>query len=110
MGLDTSKLQKLKLQGNAMIARCPACAQEGRDNKGNHLFIAADGRFGCVMHPGDQGRSHRQKIFELVGKKDHISAAKIVIKPSKKTTVNAPEVIESNIFGTLGTDVKGTMG
>lgn len=35
-----------------ITARCPACAEEGHDNKGNHLCIFADGKFACVLHLG----------------------------------------------------------
>jgi len=46
-------------------ARCPACAANGRDRAGNHLYLADDDRWGCAMHPGDA--EHRREIFALVG-------------------------------------------
>lgn len=61
MNLDKSKLTNLK--GNR--ARCPACAAEGHDRDGNHLYLGPDGKWGCAKHPGD--KEHRQKVFALVG-------------------------------------------
>ena len=53
----------------ATIARCPACADDGGDNKGEHLIVFPDGRFGCVIYPvGDEDSAeHRERILELVG-------------------------------------------
>ncbi len=50
MGLDSSKLENIKKRGSITIARCPACAEDGGDNKGEHLFINNEGRFGCVLY------------------------------------------------------------
>ncbi|HRQ90161.1 MAG TPA: hypothetical protein PLA50_15280, partial [Bacteroidia bacterium] len=47
------------------VARCPACAEEGRDNKGNHLVIYPNGKYGCVSHQGDA--EHQRRIRQLVG-------------------------------------------
>ncbi len=69
MALDISKLGNIKQRGNNTIARCPACAEDGRDTKGNHLFINNEGRFGCVLYPREEGILHRKRIFELVGMK-----------------------------------------
>ena len=67
-GLDTAHLEKVRRVGDKTVARCPACAEQGMDEKGQHLFIAPDGRFGCVLHPGKIGHAHRCRIFALVGK------------------------------------------
>ena len=69
MALDISKLENVKQRGNNTIARCPACEEEGGDNKGEHLFINSEGRFGCVLYPREEGILHRKRIFELVGLK-----------------------------------------
>ena len=100
MSLDFSKLENMKHQNGVTTARCPACAEEGRDRKGNHLFINNDGRFSCVCSPGKDGHSHRSRIFELVGVKEHSGPINIKIKEVKRA--KAPEVIESNILGRLG--------
>ena len=100
MSLDASKLNNLKHYGSITIAQCPACTEEGRDHKGDHLFIRSDGRFGCVRYPGEAGYPHRSRIFELVGIKEHGDPANIKIKEVK--CIESPEVIESNVLGRLG--------
>ena len=65
--IDMSRLEKVCQRNGKTIARCPACAESGGDNNGEHLFIAADGKFACVMFPGAEGTEHRKRIFELVG-------------------------------------------
>jgi hypothetical protein len=67
MSLDVSRLEQVRQRGDKTIARCPACAEKGYDKKGEHLVIMADGRFGCVLHPGEEGEGHRRRIFALVG-------------------------------------------
>lgn len=67
MSLHLSRLEKVRERNGKTIARCPACAESGGDRKGVHLFIMADGKFGCVANPGEGGKSHRQRIFALVG-------------------------------------------
>ena len=59
----------LRKIGSKLVGQCPACAEEGGDKQRNHLVIQADGRFGCVIHPGAQGKAHRQRIFQLIGDK-----------------------------------------
>lgn len=59
----------LRKVGGKMVGQCPACAEVGGDKQRNHLVIQADGRFGCVIHPGTQGREHRRRIFQLIGDK-----------------------------------------
>jgi hypothetical protein len=72
MSLDTSKLKKVYNRGKKITAQCPACAESGRDNKGEHLLINADGRFACVVYPGDSAdaREHRKRIFALCGDRE----------------------------------------
>jgi hypothetical protein len=67
MALDLSKLENVHEAGSKTLARCPACAEVGLDESGNHLFIRHDGKFGCVLNPGTGGRGHRKRIFALVG-------------------------------------------
>ncbi len=73
MSLDPAKLENVRNQGGKITARCPACAEAGMDEKGEHLFICADGRFGCVVHPGDAGKPHRKRIAALAGEKSGIA-------------------------------------
>ena len=65
MSLDLTKLENLKDKGDKKLARCPACAKDGGDSKGEHLVIYPDGKYGCVAHPGDE--AHNKEIFQLVG-------------------------------------------
>lgn len=60
--LDHDRLEKVRHLPGKITARCPVCAEEGRDRTGSHLVIFADGRFSCVADPG-----HRPRIWELVG-------------------------------------------
>ncbi|MDF1657894.1 MAG: hypothetical protein P1U58_09795 [Verrucomicrobiales bacterium] len=57
--------KKVESPDGSIRARCPACAAEGGDSKGEHLMVFANGKFGCAVHPGD--REHRKRIFALVG-------------------------------------------
>ena len=68
MSLDVSKLENVRTRGGKMIARCPACAEAGHDQKGEHLVINADGRFGCVVYPGDSAdaKAAPETDFRLV--------------------------------------------
>jgi hypothetical protein len=100
MGLDISKLEKVKRRGLNTIARCPACAESGDDRKGEHLFINDAGQFGCVLFPGQDGQQHRQRIFELAGVKETQGKSFEVRKP-----LSAPagvSVIQKDILGHLG--------
>ena len=68
MSLDHSKLENLtELPDGCQRARCPACASHGKDRKGEHLIIFADGRYGCAAHQGDE--EHRKLIYRQVGLK-----------------------------------------
>jgi hypothetical protein len=64
--LTVAGLRKI---GSKMVGQCPACAEVGGDKQRNHLVVQADGRFGCVIHPGAQGKAHRQRIFQRLGDK-----------------------------------------
>lgn len=69
MGLDLDRLEKPRVRGGKLIARCPACAEAGADKAGEHLFVADEGRgpFGCIAFAGVGGGEHRRRINELVG-------------------------------------------
>jgi len=100
MGLDLTKLEKIRRRGSNTIARCPACAESGDDRKGEHLFINDAGQFGCVLFPGQDGQQHRQRIFELAGVKETQGKSFEVRKP-----LSAPagaSVIQKDILGHLG--------
>ena len=100
MGLDLTKLEKVRRRGSNTIARCPACAEAGCDRKGEHLFINDGGRFGCVLYPGTDGQTHRQRIFELAGAKEMTDKSFEIKKPFSPS--HGPTVIQKDILGHLG--------
>lgn len=51
--------------GDRWIGQCPACASEGSDSKGDHLVVWPDGRWGCVVHKGEEGKDHRSLMAML---------------------------------------------
>ena len=82
MSLLIQKLTNVseKLDGK-ITARCPACAAEGGDKKGEHLVVFPDGKFGCVKYENDP--AHRNKIHSLAGdgkRMAHIPV-KLLVKP-----------------------------
>ncbi len=100
MGLDISRLEKVRRRGSNTIARCPACAEAGNDRKGEHLFINAKGQFGCVLYPGADGQEHRQRIFEIAGIKDIPGTGFEVRKPQADAA--GVSVIQRDVLGHLG--------
>lgn len=89
MSLDLAKLKNVHEQGGKTIARCPACAEVGMDETGEHLVIQADGRFGCVVHPGPTGKPHRQRIAKLVGARG-VPVIKVRVAAPAPTNAWAP--------------------
>jgi hypothetical protein len=70
MSLDLSKLTNLRDTGDKKTARCPACAAEGGDSKGEHLVIYTNEAYACIAHPEDNREdydAHNKQIFKLVG-------------------------------------------
>ena len=100
MGLDLSRLEKVKRRGLNTIARCPACAESGGDHKGEHLLINDTGQFGCVLFPGQSGQQHRQRIFELVGVKETSGKVFEIRKPPP--LASRAMIIQKDILGHLG--------
>jgi hypothetical protein len=62
--LDLDKLENVIERSGKIIARCPACAERGRDSQGNHLVIFDNGAYSCIV--GDA--NHRKKIYQLARK------------------------------------------
>lgn len=95
MPLDLKKLENLVALGDGSAqARCPACAEQGQDKKGEHLRIYPDGRFGCCVFPGD--REHRRRIFTLAGERGR-RGIKVRVAVAK-----AEGPVQSGILGRLG--------
>lgn len=70
--LDFNKLECVVRRKDGWQARCPACAEDGKDKTGVHLWIGVDGRYGCAAHQGDG--EHRREIWELAGMKRGFNA------------------------------------
>lgn len=95
MGLNLVKLENVRrLTNGGVEARCPACAEGGRDRKGEHLMIKPDGRFGCCAYPKDG--EHRKRIFALAGDN---STRPIEVRPAR---VKVAQPVTSGILGRLG--------
>ena len=88
MGLQIDRLEKVRTTGGGLIhARCPACAVESGDTKGEHLIIYPDGRFGCCVNPGD--KQHRKRIFALVGEATKRQVKPVVVVRKASATQSA---------------------
>jgi hypothetical protein len=108
MSLDISKLENVRKRSGKVIARCPACAEPGHDQKGEHLVINADGRFGCVVYPGDSGdaKEHRKRIFALCGDRE---IKPLAVRPAEIGRLGRPTEthlaatpIKTGLLGRLG--------
>lgn len=105
MGLSLEKLNKVKHRGTVIYAQCPACAEEGNDSKGNHLFVNSRGQFGCVLFPAEEGIQHRKRIFELAGEKEIGDKNPKSIFQVKKPDISLRgegRVIQKDVLGRLG--------
>ncbi|NQS89946.1 hypothetical protein HQ584_09170 [Patescibacteria group bacterium] len=100
MGIDTAKLEQVKYRAGNIIARCPACAQEEGDCKGEHLFINRTGRFGCVVYPGKSGEAHRKEIHKLVGCPSLKKPTVIKVVPPSASVI--PDILKKDVLGHLG--------
>lgn len=65
MKLDFNKLENRKRDEakKGWRGRCPACKEDGKDAKGEHLLIYDDEDFNCIA---DQSREHRLRIKEIL--------------------------------------------
>jgi hypothetical protein len=108
MSLDITKLEHVRARGEKITSRCPACAETGHDQTRNHLIIQTNGRFGCVIYPGDSpdARAHRKRIFALCGSREikPLSVRPAGLGRLGRTTeshpANAP--LKSGLLGRLG--------
>jgi len=96
MSLNLNRLEKVRHLANGSVeARCPACAEGGHDRTGEHLWIKADGRFGCCAHPKDT--AHRKRIFALAGDS---ARRTIAVKPPAVKV--AGRAVVGGVLGRLG--------
>ncbi len=101
MKIRRDKLENLHRVGDKEIARCPACAEAGQDAAGNHLVINPDGSFGCVIHSGEEGKSHRRRIRELAGEdSEDLTPSHLPVRPADRHPAMVP-IIE-DVLGRLG--------
>lgn len=105
MPLDIERLEKVRTSGGRITARCPACAEAGGDRKGEHLYVAADGRFGCVLFPGKEGTAHRKRIWALAHRQENSTPGAIAARANRNPLAIGRSIKASLMrpFGTAGT-------
>ncbi|MFM2243229.1 MAG: hypothetical protein RLZ97_2084 [Verrucomicrobiota bacterium] len=107
MSLDLSRLENVRKRGDRIIARCPACAEENHDEKGEHLVMYPNGAFGCVTCPGEAGRAHRKQIIALAGDPKLRQRWGCFVRVRRPAPAKLPKfagrVIDLVEIGTLGT-------
>jgi hypothetical protein len=107
MSLDLSRLENVCEKGDKIIARCPACAEQKHDEKGDHLIIYPNGAFGCVTCPGVVGHGHRKQIVALAGDLKSRQRWGCFIRVRRPAPAKLPKFAETVVdlgeFGTLGT-------
>lgn len=108
MSLDISKLENVRKRGERVTARCPACSQAGHDQKGEHLVVGVDGRFACVVYPGDSvgAKEHRKRIFASCGDRE---IKPLAVRPSGLGRLgrvikgrSAGSALKTGLLGRLG--------
>ena len=115
MKIDTSKLKNAKTVQKdgkpAIVARCPACSEQGLDHTGDHLIIYEDGRFGCVVHGGAEAacQDHRKRVFQLVGTPTVIHQMKIP-SPRRSPLTMTPIVKKTRVILISRTPPPGPAG
>ena len=76
------RMENVKRVGKSHRGRCPACAQNGGDQRGEHLMVFEDGRYGCAAHPNDH--EHRSEIWKCMGLPRPEGAIRVPIVPFPK--------------------------
>src|SRR5208282_669062 len=71
--------------------------ESGNDRKGEHLYVYANGRFGCVIYPAAEGKIHRQRILELTGMKERQAEFRV-----NKIYQTIKQPIIKDVLGHLG--------
>lgn len=106
MSIDLEKLENVVKKGSKTIARCPACAEIGRDNKGNHLIINSNGQYACIVFQGISGQEHRKRIFQIVGIKDQ-RKNNITVKHVSQASPGKHSIIVNDVLGRIGRHFSG---
>ena len=108
MSLDISRLKNVRTHGDKTTAGCPACAEAGHDQKGEHLVINADGSFGCVVYRGDstEAKAHRKRIFALCGDRQikplHVRRSDLGRLGRLNQSQSAGQPLKTGLLGRLG--------
>jgi hypothetical protein len=109
MIIDLTRLENIRKRGDRIIARCPACAKQNHDEKGDHLVIYPNGAFGCVTCPGATGHDHRKQIIALVGQPEYRQRWGCFVRVRRPAPAKLPKfagmVVDLMQFGTLGTAI-----
>jgi len=107
MSLDLACLENVRKRIGKIVARCPACAEQDHDQKGEHLVIFPNGSFACVANPGNEGHKHRQRIFTLASdpvlRKRGACVVWVRRPAGAKLPTTAGTVVDLSKLGTAGT-------
>jgi hypothetical protein len=107
MSLDLARLENVRKRIGKIVARCPACAEQDHDQKGEHLVIFPNGSFACVANPGTEGHKHRQRIFTLASdpvlRKRGACVVWVRRPAGSKLPTTAGTVVDLSKLGTAGT-------
>lgn len=93
--IDLIRLEHVRQRSGKIEARCPACAEAGKDTDGDNLAIFNSGRFDCIANQGPAGKLHRKRIWELVGARDTdkpLAPLPPKFKPARKATIRIPSL------------------
>lgn len=98
MRLNIDRLEKARIRGGKLIARCPVCAEAGADRRCEHLvvFEAGNGAFRCIADPDGAGGFHSKRIFALVGIGQPLASYLCAKTACKKTDSPAPGLAVSS--------------
>jgi len=107
VSLDLSRLENVRKRIGKIFARCPACAEQNHDQKGDHLAIFPDGSFACIANPGKEGHKHRQRIFTLASDPVLRKRGACVVRVRRPAGAKLPQVagtvVDLSQLGTAGT-------
>jgi len=111
MSLELALLENVRKRIGKIVARCPACAEQNHDQKGEHLVIFPNGSFACVANPGKEGHKHRQRIFALASDPVLRKRGSCVVRVRRPAGAKLPKtagtVVDLSQLGTDGTPFMG---
>ena len=102
MALDIAKLTNVRAGFDGKItARCPACAADGADAKGEHLVVFPDGKYGCVANEGDA--EHSKRIYALAGDGQKVAHVPVKITVDAYVPPKPEVILDLGRFGRFST-------